>query len=609
MSKLNMNKTGTFFLVVGPSGAGKDSLIDGARAILTDGYRFAQRVITRPSGSPGEDHEGVSDMEFTRRQEAGEFLVTWNAHELRYGLPAALIETLASGTHVIANGSRGVVAELAARLPHFAVVLVTAPQEVLAQRIASRGRESGEQISKRVSRQAASIPEGVQCLTVSNESTLEAGVQRFVEAVRAGACAPAAPVAPSSRVNLMAKLRGEALDEAAYVAVLRDAIAGRYTEAELTAFLIAATGSLDDDEVVALARARTAFTPRIAWDEPLVVDKHSMGGVPGSRITLIVVPIVAAYGLAMPKTSSRAITSAAGTADAMETVARVDLTQADVQRCVAQARACIAWNGRLNHSVIDDVMNAITRPRKLDSRRWSVASILSKKYTAGATHVMVDLPYGPQTKLADRADAEALGALFERVGAGLGLHVRAIATDGSHPIGRGIGPALEVRDVMQVLDNDPAAPADLRAKALYFAAQILAFDPRVGSPEQGMRIAEALLDEGKARTAFDSIAGAQGRRPEAVMPGVHIAEIAASRAGRVAAIDGLRISGVARAAGAPRDLGAGVDLLCTIGAHVAEGHALYRIHAASPAALDAAVAEAHGPGGDQSNQAVRIDPD
>ncbi|CAG2148282.1 phosphonate metabolism protein/1,5-bisphosphokinase (PRPP-forming) PhnN [Cupriavidus plantarum] len=626
MSKLNMNKTGTFFLVVGPSGAGKDSLIDGARAILTHGYQFAQRVITRPSGSPGEDHEGVTDLEFTRRQQAGEFLVTWHAHELRYGLPAALMDTLAAGTHVIANGSRGVVADLAARLPRFVVVLVTAPQDVLAQRIAGRGRESGEQISRRVSRQAAAIPEGVTCVTVSNESTLEAGIARFVDALHSAACtasptsptspalpasltstrtAPAAAAPASSRVNLMAKLRGEALDEAAYVAVLKDAIAGRYTEAELTEFLIAATGSLGDDEVIALARARTAFTPRIAWDEPIVVDKHSMGGVPGSRITLIVVPIVAAYGLAMPKTSSRAITSAAGTADAMETVARVDLTQADVRRCVTQARACIAWNGRLNHSVIDDVMNAITRPLKLDSRRWSVASILSKKYTAGATHVMVDLPYGPQTKLADRADAEALGALFERVGAGLGMHVHAIATDGSHPIGRGIGPALEVRDVMQVLDNDPSAPADLRAKALFFAARILAFDPRVGSAEQGMRIAEALLAEGKARAAFDSIAGAQGRRPEAVMPGVHIAEIPADRAGRVAAIDGLRISGVARAAGAPRDLGAGVDLLCTIGAHVDAGRALYRIHAASPAALDAAVAQARG----ECGQAVRVDPD
>lgn len=602
MSKLIMNKTGIFFLVVGPSGAGKDSLIDGARAILTSGYQFARRVITRPSGSPGEDHEGVSDMEFTRRQQAGEFLVTWDAHDLRYGLPTSLTDILATGTHVIANGSRGVVAELAARLPRFAVVLVTAPQEVLAQRIASRGRESGDEVARRVARQAALLPDGVPCITVSNDSTLEAGVARFVDALRQDA--PAA-VPPASRVNLQAKLRGAALDEAAYVAVLRDAIAGRYSEAELTEFLIAATANLTDDEVVALARARTAFTPRIEWDEPVVVDKHSMGGVPGSRITLIVVPIVAAYGLAMPKTSSRAITSAAGTADAMETVARVDLTQSDVRQCVTQARACIAWNGRLNHSVVDDVMNAITRPLKLDSRRWSVASILSKKYTAGATHVMVDLPYGPQTKMATREDAEALGTLFEQVGKGLGLHVRAFATDGSRPIGRGIGPALEVRDVMQVLDNDPGAPADLRAKALRFAAEIIAFDPRVGSPELGMRIATALLDEGKAKTAFDSIATAQGRRPVAVTPGTHTCEIGAESAGRVASIDGLRISGVARAAGAPRRAGAGVDLMCTIGAHVAAGQALYRIHAESPADLQAALSQARG----ECGQAIRIDPD
>ena len=601
-----MNKTGTFFLVVGPSGAGKDSLIDGARAILGNGYTFARRVITRPSGSPGEDHDGVSDMEFTRRQHAGEFLVTWDAHELRYGLPSSLTDTLASGTHVIANGSRGVVAELAAQLPRFAVVLVTAPPDVLAQRIASRGRESGDQVARRVSRQAAPMPDGVPCLTVSNDSTLEVGVTRFVDALRQGDPAAAPSFAPpASRIHLQAKLRGDALDEAAYVAVLRDAIAGRYTEAELTEFLIAATGNLDDQEVVALARARTAFTPRIEWDEPLVVDKHSMGGVPGSRITLIVVPIVAAYGLAIPKTSSRAITSAAGTADAMETVARVDLTHDDLRRCITQARGCIAWNGRLNHSVVDDVMNAITRPLKLDSRRWSVASILSKKYTAGATHVMVDLPYGPQTKLASREDAEALGALFEHVGKGLGMQVRAFATDGSQPIGRGIGPALEVRDVLQVLDNAPDAPADLRAKALRFAAEIIAFDPRVASREQGMRIATALLEEGKTKAAFERIATAQGRRPAAVMPAAHTHEITAARAGRVASIDGMRISGVARAAGAPRNAGAGVDLLCTIGAHVTPGQALYRIHADSPAELEPAVRLAQG----ECNEALRIDPD
>ncbi|MEC3767875.1 phosphonate metabolism protein/1,5-bisphosphokinase (PRPP-forming) PhnN [Cupriavidus sp. SS-3] len=601
-----MDASGTFFFVVGPSGAGKDSLMDGARAALDDNYVFARRVITRPEGAAGEAHEGVSEAEFARRQANGEFLVTWDAHELRYGLPRSLVSELERGRNVVANGSRAVIAELAARLPRFVVVLVTAPHDVLARRIAARGRESGEEVARRVARTGAALPPEVRCMTVSNDSTLEVGKARFVQALRQGTRA-FSDGAPTSRTNLMAKLRGEPLDEAAYVAVLQDAMAGRYTESELTEFLVAATRSLGDEEVVALARARTAFTPRIEWDEPIVVDKHSIGGVPGSRITLIVVPIVAAYGLAMPKTSSRAITSAAGTADAMETVARVDLAHDDVRRCVAQARACIAWNGRLNHSVVDDVMNAITRPLRLDSRRWSVASILSKKYTAGATHIIVDLPYGAQTKLATRADAEALGAMFEHVGKGLGLHVRALVTDGSRPIGRGIGPALEVRDVRQVLANDPGAPADLRDKALRFAGEIIAFDARVGSPAEGLRIATALLSEGKAKAAFDRIAAAQGARTEPVAPGAHTCVVSAAMQGRVAAIDGLRISGVARAAGAPRELGAGVDLLCTIGAKVAPGQPLYRIHAGNDAALAAAAALARA--GGECSEAVRIDPD
>ncbi|SOY70503.1 phosphonate metabolism protein/1,5-bisphosphokinase (PRPP-forming) PhnN [Cupriavidus taiwanensis] len=601
-----MNASGTFFFVVGPSGAGKDSLMDGARAALDDNYVFARRIITRPEGAAGEAHEAVSEVEFARLQANGEFLVTWDAHDLRYGLPCSLVSELERGRNVVANGSRAVIAELARRLPRFVVVLVTAPHDVLARRIAARGRESGAEVARRVARTGAPLPPGVRCITVSNDSTLEVGRARFVQALRHGTRASGGQ-APASRTNLMAKLRGEPLDEAAYVAVLQDAMAGRYTEAELTEFLVAATRSLGDQEVVALARARTAFTPRIDWDEPIVVDKHSIGGVPGSRITLIVVPIVAAYGLAMPKTSSRAITSAAGTADAMETVARVDLAHDDVRRCVAQARACIAWNGRLNHSVVDDVMNAITRPLRLDSRRWSVASILSKKYTAGATHVIVDLPYGPQTKLTTRADAEALGAMFEHVGKGLGLHVRALVTEGGRPIGRGIGPALEVRDVRQVLANDPDAPADLRDKALRFAGEIIAFDPRVGSPAAGRRIAAALLGEGKASAAFDRIAAAQGARPVPVAPGRHTCVVSASVPGRVAAIDGLGISGVARAAGAPRNAGAGVDLLCAIGAKVAAGQPLYRIHADSEAALVAAAALARAGGPD--SEAVRIDPD
>jgi len=393
---------------------------------------------------------------------------------------------------------------------------------------------------------------------------------------------------PESRRALTDKIRGEELDESQYDLLVRDIIEGRYPDGEVAAFLVAATQKLSDAEVLALARVRTRYAEPIRWNEKIVVDKHSMGGIPGSRITLIVVPIIAAHGLAMPKTSSRAITSAAGTADAMETVARVDLTPDQVRHTVMQARACIAWNGRLNHSVVDDVMNAITRPLGIDSNRWSVASILSKKLTAGSTHVIVDLPFGPRAKLKTEAQANELAALFESVGAGLGLTVRAFATDGSGPIGRGIGPALEVRDVGWVLDSHPDAPADLREKALFFASQILAWDPAVGSVEEGRRIAETLLRSGAARTAFERIVDAQGRRDKPVLPSALVHTVSSRRAGVISGIDGWVIAGIARRAGAPLDKGAGIDLLCPIGSLVEVGDPLFRIHAATQTDLEAA---------------------
>jgi thymidine phosphorylase len=222
----------------------------------------------------------------------------------------------------------------------------------------------------------------------------------------------------------------------------------------------------------------------------------------------------------------------------MEVLANVELSPIDVRRCLEEARACIAWNGRLNHSVVDDVMNAITRPLGIDSNRWSVASILSKKLTAGSTHIIVDLPFGPRAKLKTEADAIELAALFENVGRGLGLAVQAFATDGSKPIGRGIGPALEARDVSWVLDNHPEAPADLVEKALFFASRILAWDSSIGSVEAGRYRAEELLRSGAARKAFDRIIDVQGRRLPRATPGLLIHTVHADRAGTVKEIDG-----------------------------------------------------------------------
>ncbi len=392
---------------------------------------------------------------------------------------------------------------------------------------------------------------------------------------------------PASLPALRAKLRGEALDETGFDDVIRDIADGRYPERESAAFLVAASASLTDDEVEALARARARAAPKMVWNEPIVADKHAMGGVAGSRISLIVVPIVAAAGIAIPKTSSRAITSAAGTADAMEVLARVDLSQSELRRVVAEARGALAWNGRLNHSAVDDVMNAITRPLGIDSQRWAVASILSKKLAAGATHVVIDIPYGPTAKTQTKPEAVALGALFSRIGARLGLRVEALATDGSAPIGRGIGPALEARDAIAVLDNDPHAPQDLREKALLFAGRMLDW-----TGPDGRARAEALLVSGEARAAMARIIRAQGAQ-EPPHPVARLSRpVLAERDGIIVAIDGARIGDIARRAGAPADKGAGVDMKFGIGDAVAKGQQLYRIHASNDPDLNAASADA-----------------
>jgi thymidine phosphorylase len=305
---------------------------------------------------------------------------------------------------------------------------------------------------------------------------------------------------------------------------------------------------------------------------------------------MVVIPIVAAHGLLIPKTSSRAITSAAGSADAMEVLAKVDLTAEQLKQCVAKTNACIAWNGKLNHSVIDDVMNAITRPLGLDTRRWSVASILSKKYSAGATHVVIDIPYSSAGKVKTQAAAQELAQLFEMVGTALGLVVKAFATDGQAPIGRGIGPALEARDVLQVLERVPLAPTDLQEKSVFFASQILALDPFVGSVAKGRARALELLNSGAARTAMQKIIAAQGAQPPLTWSGVLKHEVRAQHSGRVHAIDGFVISGLGRCAGAPTDQRAGVDLTCGLGADVNTGDLLYVLHASDPAKLAQAVA-------------------
>ena len=578
---------GHFFFIVGPSGAGKDSLISGVQPWLKPGnFVFARRVITRQAMADAEDHDSCSESSFLERQRNGDFLITWQAHGLYYGLPSSLLDEIQRGVNVIANGSRNMVGALQKSVPSLRVIEVTAPVHVLRARLSARKRESAQDIEQRLQRASLAMPSGIACQRVMNDLSLEIGISRLKAALL-----HELPETTETDRLLFRKICGENLSQKAYKTLLPQIMRGDFNLHDVQAFLVACTQNLQEDEIIAIAKARTTLYPRIQWSQPMVVDKHSMGGIPGSRVTMVVVPIVAAHGLLIPKTSSRAITSAAGTADAMEVLARVDLDFEEVKQCVQATNGCIAWNGKLNHSVLDDAINPLVKPLGLDTRSWSVASILSKKFTAGATHVVIDIPFCDSGKVKTPQEARELGLLFERVGAAMGLVVKAFATDGSGPIGRGIGPALEARDVLQVLDNHPDAPTDLLDKALFFAGQILALDEQVGSLEEGLRLAHHLVQSGAARRSLDAIVATQGAAVKHERT-VHQVAVRSAKSGTVRGIQGHVISSIARAAGAPRIQEAGIDLKKVVGDRVAEGEVLYLIQSTESEPLGAALEQA-----------------
>jgi thymidine phosphorylase len=171
-----------------------------------------------------------------------------------------------------------------------------------------------------------------------------------------------------------------------------------------------------------------------------------------------------------------------------------------------------------------------------------------------------------------------LRKLFEYIGDRMGIHLEVVITDGAQPVGRGIGPVLEARDVMQVLRNDPEAPSDLRQKSLRLAGRLLEFDPDVRGG-YGYAIARDILDSGRALARMEGIMAAQGVQTQTFAPGALQFEVCAAQDGVVTAIDNFHIARTARLAGAPMDKGAGVDLLKKLGDHVATGEPLYRVYA------------------------------
>lgn len=397
---------------------------------------------------------------------------------------------------------------------------------------------------------------------------------------------------PVESLSLMRRrIYGHDLDETAYQEIIGDIVAGRYSAVDISAFVTAcAARPLSHAEVCGLTRAMINTGDRLRWDAAVIADKHSVGGIPGNRTTPIIVPIVTALGLVMPKTSSRAITSPAGTADTMGTIAPVDLDQEQIRTVVEREGGCIAWGGAVDLSPADDILIRIERALDLDSEGQMIASILSKKVAAGATHLVVDMPVGATAKVRDAATARSLSEGLRTVAAEFGLKLCIITGDGNQPLGRGMGPALEARDVLAVLQGKADAPADLRARALALSAALLEMTGQAPKGA-GLGLATQTLESGAAWAKFQRICAAQGGMREPPVSR-HRKLLTAPHAGTLTRLDNRRLARLAKLAGAPDDAAAGIEMHARLGDELAKGDALCTVHAQAPGELSYALAYA-----------------
>lgn len=396
---------------------------------------------------------------------------------------------------------------------------------------------------------------------------------------------------PASIEFIKKKMDGKTLSESEIGVVISELMQNKLSEVELSSFLTSIyIRGVTDDEVVSLTNAIVASGDTLKLGKHPILDKHCAGGVAGNRTTMVLVPIIAAAGLYIPKTSSRSITSAAGTADTMEVLAPVNLSLQEIREIVLKTKGCMAWGGAVNLAAADDKLIRIRHPLSLDPKGLLLASILAKKKSVGADYCVIDVPIGRGAKITDPKEANVLAKDFIAIGKKLGIGIEVLITDGSDPIGNGIGPALECRDVVEVLAGK--GPGDLMEKSCTLAGTLLELAGKVQTGA-GYDAAKDLLKSGKAEKKFREIVGAQGGdenfRIDDLPIGGYSHKLMSGGTGRISHVDSRLLARIARAAGAPSDKGAGVFLHCEAGDKIMKGDTMFEVIAESESKLDFAI--------------------
>jgi AMP phosphorylase len=386
---------------------------------------------------------------------------------------------------------------------------------------------------------------------------------------------PAEP--PESLAYIKSRLSGKPITPYEIKQIVRDVVDNKLSEIEITSFVISLyIRQMSMEEIAALSMAMVETGRHIKITSKTIYDKHSVGGAPGDKTSMLLVPTIAAAGLTIPKSSSRAITAPAGTADKMECICPVSHTLEEIKRIVKKTNGCLVWGGALELAPADDIFIEIEHPLSIDP--MLLPSVMSKKKAMGSKFLVVDIPTGKGMKIRTINEARDLGNQFIELGKKLGIKVECLSTFGEQPIGYGVGPALEAREALQILSGR-RVPGDQLDKVCDLAAVLFKF----AGMRNGYQKAHDIIKSGKAEKKFRQIIEAQGGnpkiRPEDIPVGSECVQIKSKVSGHVLWINNTSVIQVAREAGAPKDKGAGILFHKKSGDHVKKGETLFEIYA------------------------------
>lgn len=361
------------------------------------------------------------------------------------------------------------------------------------------------------------------------------------------------------------KLLGKKLTYQEIYAII-DEIAKERLSDILTTYFVASSfkEGYSDEELYQFTKAMVETGNRLKF-KGIVADKHSVGGIAGTRTTMLVVPIIAASGFKIPKISSRAITTPAGTADVMEAIAQVDFLPKEVERIVNNVGGCIVWNGKLGIAPADDIIIRVEEPLSFESFDKIIISVMAKKVAAGAKVLVLDLPYGKTAKIRHLTDAQKVAEKFRKVAKRFDIEMAVDINKMDEPAGYGIGPILEARDVLYVLEQNKNRPLKLEAKALRLAGLLLEMCfKKAGIKKNGEEEAKKILDSGQALKKFKEIVKAQKGDEDISSDKLKLAkyakEIFSFKSGRILDINNYNLNTIAKILGAPTDKKAGIYL-------------------------------------------------